>query len=504
MSMNEIRQVVRSEILLEYVAAMNEEDIAVGPLRPGDDGYTAEFSAHITDKATGDAFRAWVTTNYAEVAEVADLDAEGPWNNQFIRKVWDVLADAYIAADKQDIEAPDSNTSVLNNISTALTDFINGLEDPAAAADGDAVADAVNESVIREIFGRGHILSEAVVSDVAKMTALKVAAAGGDTEAADKIIDMRMIMRPAIEQLQGLFTDNEGHTNDPEIVSIASGMDGSLAELLGSIAQAAYVISATSGEAIKGWLEMYQDVEGLPRGESRKAGEQLTAYDQLVANTATAAQNTADEAAADEEEEQGIEEMQALWDKGHEGGSTWEDARRIGDAAKRTIERYADTIKTQFAASNTDESLVLQTLEDAKAAMDEYHADMVPVMAEMKNDQIRLAELTAERRAEDPEDTGEPTSSYTPEERRDVWRDIIIWNMWKQFTGALDPVWSEKPLDSNGTSIENVSVWMDGQGLSGAGPHDHYTSASKYATPSENDTAWNTMNSMPGGYPGVP
>jgi hypothetical protein len=469
MSMNEIRQVVRSEILLEYVAAMNE--VAGDDAAGGDADASVEFSAHITDQATGDAFRAWVTTNYAEVAEVADLDAEGPWNNQFIRKVWDVLADEYIAADKQDIEAPDSNTAVLNRISTALTGFIDGLEDPVADADADS--DALPEAVIREIFGRGHILSEAVASDVAKMAALKVAAAGGDTEAADKIIDMRMIMRPAIEQLQGLFTDNEGHTNDPEIVSIASGMDGSLAELLGSIAQAAYVISTASGEAIKGWLEMYQDVEGLPRGESRKAGEQLTAYDQLVGSVAAAGDEAEAMSEFEADEQDARTEASAIWLSMRPEGDLFEDVHRTSREAKRDVKEAAEAIRGQLAQRDTGEEVVLSKLEDIKVLFERYYTeDIPPLMTKMKTDQLRLVELTEDNlwtAGSTDEDKALATyfahmSSWTPEDRRQWWGNhpdsksnppnpLALHDLWKVLCDGIKGEWSEH---RTGVTVESV------------------------------------------------
>ena len=57
---------------------------------------SVEFTDNITDKKTGDAFRAWVNKNYPKYAKEKDLWVSGEYNNSYIKKAWDEYGKEYL------------------------------------------------------------------------------------------------------------------------------------------------------------------------------------------------------------------------------------------------------------------------------------------------------------------------------------------------------------------------------------------------------------------------
>jgi len=100
MNLSDLRQIVRSEIMLEYVKAMNEEDEAPAKEAKPDAPASDEFKDNIKDRESGNAFRAWANTpaqikKFGKESDL-DLDASGSHKNRFIRKAWKAGGKEYL------------------------------------------------------------------------------------------------------------------------------------------------------------------------------------------------------------------------------------------------------------------------------------------------------------------------------------------------------------------------------------------------------------------------
>jgi hypothetical protein len=57
---------------------------------------SVEFTDNITDQKTGDAFRAWVNTNYPAYAKTVKLDPSGKYDNNYIKEAWKLYGNQYL------------------------------------------------------------------------------------------------------------------------------------------------------------------------------------------------------------------------------------------------------------------------------------------------------------------------------------------------------------------------------------------------------------------------